>query len=100
MGVDSFDKTRFRLIDGHPSLLFHETESGGRDDVLSFDLIAQYDTGMTVFSTVIPTSFPGVDSIDKAIFRFIAGHPSMSLQETELGGWSDDVSPFDLVSQH
>jgi hypothetical protein len=42
MAVDSFDKTRFRFIAQHPSLSFGETELGGSDDVLPFDLIAQY----------------------------------------------------------
>jgi len=40
-GVDSFDKTRFRFIAGYLSLSLWETESGERDDVLPFDLIAQ-----------------------------------------------------------
>ena len=51
-----------------------------------------------VLSTVVPTSFAGVDSFDKMRFRFIVGHPSLSLQQTELGG-GDDVSTFDLIAQ-
>jgi hypothetical protein len=41
-GVDSFDKTRFGFIAGHPLLLLWETELGGRDYVLTLDLIAQH----------------------------------------------------------
>jgi len=52
-----------------------------------------------VLSTVVPSSFVGVDSFDKTRFRFIAGHPSLLLWETELGG-RDDVLPFDLIVQH
>ena len=51
-----------------------------------------------VLSTVVPTSFAGVDSFDKMRFRFIAGHPSLLWHKTELGG-RDDVSPFDLIAQ-
>jgi hypothetical protein len=56
---------------------------GGRN-VLPFHLIAQHQTGIVVLSTVVQTSFMGVDSFDKTRFRFIAGSPSLSLQETEL----------------
>jgi hypothetical protein len=59
---------------------------GVSDDFLPFDLIDQHDTGIVVLLTVVPTSFMGVDSFDNTRFRLIAGHPSFSLQETELGG--------------
>jgi hypothetical protein len=49
-----------------------------------------------VLSTVVPTSFVGVDSFDKTRFRFIAGNLSILLREieTERRG---DVSPFHLI---
>jgi hypothetical protein len=48
---------------------------------------------------VVPRSFTGVDSFDKARFRFIAGHPSLSLQETELSGGRDYLLPCDLIAE-
>ena len=41
VGVDSFDKTRFRFIAGHLPIFLWETESVGRGDVSPFHLIAQ-----------------------------------------------------------
>jgi hypothetical protein len=38
-----------------------------------------------VLSTVVPTSFVGVDSFDIMIFRFIAGCLSLLLLEIESG---------------
>ena len=38
---DSFDKTRFRFIVGYLRLLLRGTDTGGKSDVLPFDLIAQ-----------------------------------------------------------
>jgi len=52
-----------------------------------------------VLSTVVPTSFVGVDSVDKMRFRFITGNLSRLLWETETGGWGD-ISPFHLIAQH
>ena len=48
-------------------------------------------------STVVPSSFVGVDSYDKMRFGFTAGSPSLLLWETELGG-GGDVLPFDFCS--
>ena len=45
-----------------------------RVDVLPFHVIAQHKTGIVVVSTVVTTSFTGVDSFDKMRFWFIAGH--------------------------
>jgi hypothetical protein len=81
VGVDSFDKMRFRFIAGHPSLSLWETELGGRDEVSPFDLIAQLQTGIIVLSTVVPSSFMGVDSFEKMRSRFIAGHPLLLLRQ-------------------
>jgi hypothetical protein len=47
---------------------------------------------------VVPTSFVGVDSLDKTRFRFFAGRPSLLLQETESE--RGDVSPFHLIAPH
>ena len=74
MAVDSLDKTRFRFIAGHLRLSLWGTDMGGKSDVLSFDLIAQnLTTGIVVLSTMVPTSFVAVDSLDNMRFRFIAG---------------------------
>jgi hypothetical protein len=51
--------------------LLWEAESGEREDVVPFDLIAHHLKGIVVLSTVVPTSFMGVDSFVKARFRFI-----------------------------
>ena len=70
VGVDSFDKMRFKLIAGNLSILLWEIEIGGRrGDILPFYLIAQHKTGIVVLSTVVPTSFAGVDSFGKTRFR-------------------------------
>ena len=63
--VDSFGKTSFRFIAVCPSLSLQEIELGGRDDISPCDLIAQH--GIAVLSTVVRTSFVGVDSIDNEI---------------------------------
>ena len=42
VGVDFFDIMRFRFIPGHIPILLWETESGGRGDGLSFDLMSPY----------------------------------------------------------
>jgi hypothetical protein len=39
-----------------------------------------------VLSTVVPTSFTGIDSLDKTTFRFKARHLPISLPERESGG--------------
>ena len=39
-----------------------------------------------VLSTVVPTSFTAVDSLEKKRFRLIAGHLRLSLQGTDTGG--------------
>ena len=49
-----------------------------------------------VLSTVVPTSFAAVDSLDIIRFRFIGGHLRLSLRGTDIGGKSD-VLPFDLT---
>ena len=85
-GVDSFDKTRLRFIAGRPSLSLRQTELGGRRDISPFHLIAQHYSGIVVLLTVVPISFAGVDSYGKTRLRFIAGHPLLSLRQTELGG--------------
>ena len=51
-----------------------------------------------VLSTVVPTSFADVDSLDKTRFRLIAGHLRLLLRGTDTGGKSD-VLPFDLIAQ-
>ena len=66
---------------------------------MPFDLIAQRQTGIMVLSTVVPTSFVAVDSLDKTRFRFIPRHLQISLRGTETGG-KGDVLPFDLIAQH
>ena len=85
-GVDSFDKMRFRFIVRNISISLPEKETGGRGDVLPFHLIAQHKTEVMVLSTVVPTSFVGVDSVDKMRFRFISGHFPILLPERETGG--------------
>ena len=65
---------------------------------MPFHLIAQHETGIVVLSTVVPTSFAGVDSFDKTRFKFIAGHSSLSLWQTDLGG-RGDILPLDLIAQ-
>ncbi len=60
-------------------------------------LIGMHQTGIVVLSTVVPTSFMGVDSFDKTRFVLIAGGPSLSLQETESG--RVDISSFHLIAQ-
>ena len=47
---------------------------------MPFDLIAERQTGIVVLSTVVPTSFAAVDSLDKTRFRFIARHPGLFVQ--------------------
>ncbi len=49
-----------------------------------------------VLSTVVPTTFAAVDSLDKTRFRFIAGHLQLLLREADTGGKSD-VLPFHLI---
>jgi hypothetical protein len=68
VAVDSLDKTRFRFIARHLRILLWGTDTGGGA------LIAQLKTGIVVLSTVVPTSFAAVDSLDKTRFRFIARH--------------------------
>jgi hypothetical protein len=97
--VDTFDKTRFRLIAGCPSLLLQETESEGRGDALPFHLIAQHETGIVVLSTVVLTSSMGVDSFDKLRFRIVAGIFPIFLWET-ASGVRGDVLPFHLIKSH
>ncbi len=70
LGVDSFDKMRFRFIAGHLSLLLQGTVQGVKGDVLPFDMIAWCQTRIVVLSTVVPISFVGVESLDKTRFRF------------------------------
>ena len=41
--------------------------------------------GIVVLSTVVPTSFMAVDSLDKTRFRFIVGHLRLSLRGTVKG---------------
>ena len=96
--VDSLGKTRFRFILGYLRLLLQGTVTGGKSDVLPFDLNAQHSAGIVVLSTVVPTSFMAVDSLDKTRFRFIMGHLGISLRGTDKGGKSD-VLPFDLIAQ-
>ena len=72
MGLDSFDKTRFRFIAGHHNCCGKKDSGGGRGDVFPFHLIAQHKTGIMVLSTVVPTSFVGVDSFVKTRFKFFA----------------------------
>jgi hypothetical protein len=64
-GVDSFDKTRCRIIAGCPSLSLWETITGGRGYVLPFDLIAQHQTEIVVMSSVVPISLASLDSFDQ-----------------------------------
>jgi hypothetical protein len=52
-----------------------------------------------VLSTVVPTSFVGVDSFDKTRFKFIAGHLSILLWEIE-SGVRGDVLPFHLIKSN
>ncbi len=66
---------------------------------MSFDLIAQRLTGIVVLSTVVPTSFVAVDSLDKMRFRSIARHLRILLQGTDTGGGKGDVLPFALIAQ-
>ena len=47
-------------------------------------------------STVVPTSFTGVDSFDKTRFMYIAGNLSILLRETESVG-RRDVLQFHLI---
>ena len=42
VGVDVFDKTRFRFIAGILSILLWETETGEKGDVLPFHLITSH----------------------------------------------------------
>ena len=72
--VDYLDKMRFRFPVGHLRILLKGTDTGGKGDVLPFDLIAHHKTGIAVLLTVVPTSFAAVDSLDKTRFRFILGH--------------------------
>jgi hypothetical protein len=62
------------------------------------DIYMFSETGIVVLSTVVPTSFAGVDSFDKTRFRLIARHLPISLRETETGG-KGDISPFHLIAQ-
>ena len=54
--------------------------------MIGLNEVSQHETGIMVLSTMVPTSFMGVDSFDKMRFRFIAGDPSLLLWETESGG--------------
>ena len=74
MAVDSLDKMTFRFIARHLHVLLLGTDTGGKGDVLPVDLIAQHETGIVGLSTVVPTSFKAVDSLNKTRFRFIARH--------------------------
>jgi hypothetical protein len=56
------------------------------------------ETGIVVLLTVVPTSFAGVDSFDKTIFRFNTGHLPILLREDH--GERGDVWPFHLIAQH
>jgi hypothetical protein len=94
MGVDPFDKTRFRFFAGHLLISFRETETGVRGDILPFHLIAQHQTGIMVLSTVVPTNFVGVDSFDKMRFSIIAGHLPILLRETGDSGLLLDIFTF------
>ena len=58
-------------------------KQGERGDVSPLHLIAQHQTGIMILSTVVPTSFAGVDSFDKTRSRFIVGHLPILLWETE-----------------
>ena len=49
-----------------------ERESGGRNDVLTLDVITHHETGIVVVSNVVPTYFVGVESFDKTRFKVIA----------------------------
>jgi hypothetical protein len=101
VAVDSLDKTRFRFIAGHRvDYRFGEQTQEGKSDVLPFDLFAQHLTGIVVLSTVVPTSFAAVDSLDKTRFRFIAGHrvDYRCGEQTQEG--KSDVLPFDLFARH
>ena len=98
-GVDSLDKTRFRFITGHLRLSLRGTDTGGKSDVLQFVLIAQHTTGIVVLSTVVPTYFMAVDSLDKMRFRFITGHLKYCCQKQKHGG-RGGVLPFCLIAQH
>ena len=42
VAVDSLDKKRFRFVVRHLRLSLQETDTGGKSDVLPFDLIAQH----------------------------------------------------------
>ena len=50
---------------------------------MPFHLTVQCKTGIVVVSTVVTTSFMGVESCDKMTFRFIAGHLPTQSQETK-----------------
>ena len=78
---------------------YQKENQGERGDISPFHLIAQRITGIAVLSTVLPTSFTAVDSLDNTRFRFIAGYLRLSLWGTDTGGKSD-VLAFDLIAQH
>ena len=46
VAVDSLDKMRFRFIAEHIQILLWGTDTGGKGDVLPFDLIAQVKLGL------------------------------------------------------
>jgi hypothetical protein len=52
-----------------------------------------------VLSTVVPTSFMGVDSFYKMRYKFIAGNLTILLWET-LSAGRGNILPFDWVKSH
>ncbi len=86
------------LLPGIFQYCFLTENQGKRGDVLPFHLIPQRLTGIMVFSTVVPTYFTAVHSLDKTRFRFIAGHlPILFLDSYQ--GERGDVWPFHLIAQ-
>jgi hypothetical protein len=66
-----------------------------------FCLIGDWENKSHSFlSTVVPTSFVAVDSLDKTRFRFIAGHrfDYRCGEQTQEG--KSNVLAFDLFAQH
>ena len=100
MAVDSLDKMRFTFIARYLRISLQGTDTGDRKgDVLPFDLIAQHLTVTVVLSTVVPTSFAAVDSLDRMRFRFIDWHCRISMQGTDTGGRIMHF-PYHLIAQH
>jgi hypothetical protein len=86
VGVDSFDKTRFRFIVRHLPISFPERETGGEGCCLTISFDCSALNWDVVLLTVVPTSFAGVDSFHKTRFRFITRHLPISFPERETGG--------------